>query len=107
MLGLRPRFNEAEARASESRDVFSDRPGDIGGFNEAEARASESPRAGSSHVRGSVSRASMRPRRVPRNHCFCMFPKRPTMNRFNEAEARASESPRLDAGMLVKIIGLQ
>ena len=86
-----PRFNEAEARASESHPIPYTRIVGRPGFNEAEARASESHPA-LSHVRVRPERfneaearaseslenlankmnipewASMRPRRVPRNH---------------------------------------
>ena len=64
-------FNEAEARASESQRARTPRlPPSPRGFNEAEARASESPKRDSA-TRPEGGRASMRPRRVPRNHFLC------------------------------------
>ena len=43
--------------------------------------------------RGTGFRASMRPRRVPRNHFIFSSSPSVGMTGFNEAEARASESP--------------
>ena len=85
-------FNEAEARASESPcSCARRRPRASPRFNEAEARASES-RGQSAAVGVAIQAASMRPRRVPRNHsagaCLLTF----AAACFNEAEARASES---------------
>ena len=64
--GRRARFNEAEARASESPSARGRGAPGLPGFNEAEARASESRICSS----------------VPLRSLLC----------FNEAEARASES---------------
>ena len=60
-------FNEAEARASESRRGCFGRWVLIFGFNEAEARASES-HVFELQLLNVLNEASMRPRRVPRNH---------------------------------------
>ena len=111
----RPRgFNEAEARASESRLPSWSRVHSRWRFNEAEARASESPCLASGHafplrasmrprrvprnhtawreLSRSIETASMRPRRVPRNHAFGSTGSGRSGAGFNEAEARASES---------------
>ena len=83
-------FNEAEARASESPVRVEKVESPETGFNEAEARASES------HVHVVLppgrSNASMRPRRVPRNHMDFNNSGHASLPGFNEAEARASES---------------
>ncbi len=60
-------FNEAEARASESRGEGHGLDPEFTGFNEAEARASESLTSPRVHITKDPF-ASMRPRRVPRNH---------------------------------------
>ena len=86
------RFNEAEARASESLPEDRNKIHKLLGFNEAEARASESPPSRPNNELHEIV-ASMIPRRVPRNHepthglDFKQSPQG-----FNEAEARASES---------------
>ena len=83
-------FNEAEARASESLRTTPSPSSQIPGFNEAEARASESLEVMVAY--GAVTDASMRPRRVPRNHRVAGAVRAERPQRFNEAEARASES---------------
>ena len=82
-------FNEAEARASESllsTRVMLDL---TRRFNEAEARASESPE-GFGRGKPEGSRASMRPRRVPRNH----WPPSVPVIRIEPASMRPRRVPR-------------